>query len=120
MRLRPDSIVTPEDLERGKRALVGDAAWATLAGALYGGVVLVGFAVQLGASATLIGALAAIPFVVQLSQVGAMALIERVRQRRKITVLAVTIPRLLIPTVQWRSSRRMSRARIDAQVLIRS
>jgi hypothetical protein len=34
---------------RGKRALVGDAAWATLAGALYGGVVLVGFAVQLGA-----------------------------------------------------------------------
>lgn len=94
--MRPDSIVTPEDLERGKRALVGDVAWATLAGALYGRVILVGFAVQLGASATLIGALAAIPFVVQLSQVGAMALIERVRQRRKITVLTMTISRLLI------------------------
>jgi MFS family permease len=96
MRLRPDSIVTPEDLERGKHALVRDAAWATLAGALYSGVILVGFAVQLGASATLIGALAAIPFLVQLSQIGAMALVERVRQRRKITVLAVTVSRILI------------------------
>ncbi|HUH92127.1 MAG TPA: MFS transporter [Casimicrobiaceae bacterium] len=96
MRLRPDPIVTPEDLERGKRALVRDAAWATLAGALYGGVILVGFAVQLGASATLIGALAAIPFLAQLSQVGAMALVERARQRRRITVLAVSISRTLI------------------------
>jgi hypothetical protein len=50
MRLRPDSFVTPEDLVRGKHALVSDAAWATLAGALYDGVILVGFAVRLGAS----------------------------------------------------------------------
>ena len=38
MKLRPDTSVTPEDLERGRSALVQDAAWATLAGALYGGV----------------------------------------------------------------------------------
>ena len=96
MRLRPDPIVTALDLERAKNALVKDAAWATLAGALYGGVILVGFAVELGASASIIGLLAAIPFLAQLSQIGAMALVERVRQRRKITVLAVSASRMLI------------------------
>jgi MFS family permease len=96
MRLRADPIVTPEDLERGKSALVRDAAWATMAGALYGGVILVGFAVELGASASIIGLLAAIPFLAQLSQIGGVALVERVRQRRKITVLAVSASRALI------------------------
>ena len=96
MRLRPDEIVTPEDLERGKSALVRDAAWATTAGSLYGGVILVGFALELGATPAIIGLLAAIPFLAQLAQVGAIALVERVRQRRKITVLAVTVSRVLI------------------------
>ncbi|HET9664021.1 MAG TPA: MFS transporter [Burkholderiales bacterium] len=96
MQLRPDPIVTPEDLERGKKALVQDAAWATLAGALYGGVILVGFALELGASASIIGILAAIPFLAQLSQLGAMVLVERVRERRKIVVLAVSASRALI------------------------
>jgi hypothetical protein len=45
-----------------------------MAGALYGGVILVGFAVELGASASIIGLLAAIPFLAQLSQLGAMAI----------------------------------------------
>lgn len=96
MQLHPDTIVTPADLERGKNALVQDAAWATLAGALYGGVILVGFALELGASASIIGLLAAIPFLAQLSQIGAMMLVERVRQRRKITVLSVSVSRALI------------------------
>jgi MFS family permease len=96
MQLRPDPIVTPEALERGRKALVQDAAWATLAGALYGGVILVGFALELGASASIIGLLAAIPFLAQLSQLGAMVLVERVRQRRKITVLSVSTSRVLI------------------------
>ena len=42
MRLAPDPLVTPEDVERGKPALVKDAAWASLVGSLYGGVILVG------------------------------------------------------------------------------
>ena len=44
MRLRPDPTITREALEDGKRALVKDAAWASMVGALYGGVILVGFA----------------------------------------------------------------------------
>src|SRR5262245_29936214 len=96
MRLRPDDTVTPEDLARGERALVKDAAWATTAGALYGGVILVGFALELGATPAIIGLLAAIPFLAQISQLAGVALIERVRQRRTIVLLAVTMARTLI------------------------
>ena len=96
MRLSPVPQVSPEALEQGKRALVRDAAWASLVGALYGGVVLVGFALQLGATPMHIGILAAIPFFAQIAQVPAIALVERLRQRKKIAVVSVTTSRLLI------------------------
>ncbi len=96
MRLSPVPHVTPEALEQGKRALVRDAAWASMVGALYGGVVLVGFALQLGATPLHIGMLAAIPFFAQIAQVPAIALVERLRERKKIAVLSATTSRLLI------------------------
>ena len=96
MRLSPDPTVTPEALEEGKRALVKDAAWASMVGALYGGVVLVGFALQLGATPLDIGVLAAIPFFAQIAQIPAIALVERLRQRKKIAVIAVGTSRLII------------------------
>jgi MFS family permease len=96
MRLRPDPVITPEELARGKRALVKDAAWASLVGSLYGGVILVGFALELGATPFIIGLLAAIPFLAQVAQVPAIALVERVRQRRKISVVAVLVSRTVI------------------------
>jgi MFS family permease len=96
MRLSPDPVVTPEDHARGQRALVIEAAFATTAGALYGGVILVGFALELGATPLVVGLLAAIPFLAQVSQVPAILLIERMRARRKITVLSVSAARLLI------------------------
>src|SRR5438067_12956288 len=103
MRLSPDPTVTPEDLERGKRALVKDAAWASMVGALYGGVILIGFALELGATPWHIGLLAAIPFLAQLAQLPAIALIERVRERRKIAVTAVTVSRLVMGALARRS-----------------
>ena len=96
MQLRPDSEVTPDDLARGKRALVKDAAWASLVGALYGGVVLVGFALELGATPFIIGLIAAIPFFAQFAQLPAIALLERVRQRRKVAVIAAGLSRSMI------------------------
>src|SRR3954452_5911404 len=96
MRLSPDPTVTPADLQRGKRALVKDAAWASMVGALYGGVVLVGFALELGATAVHVGLLAAFPFLAQVAQLPAIALIERFGQRRKIAVISVGISRLMI------------------------
>lgn len=96
MRLRPDEDVSLKDLERGQRALVRDAAWASLTGSLYGGVVLVGFALALGAGPFHIGLLAAIPLIAQAVQLPAIMLMEQVRQRRKIAVLATTAARLCI------------------------
>src|ERR1700704_5917768 len=96
MQLRPDPVVTPEDVARGKRALIKDAAWASLVGALYGGVILVGFALELGATPFIIGLLAAIPFLAQVAQLPAIALVERIRQRRSIAVSALTISRMVI------------------------
>src|SRR3982751_2625778 len=96
MRLSPDPNVTPADVERGKRALVKDAAWASMVGALYGGVILVGFALELGATPLHIGLLAAIPFLAQVAQLPGIALIEKLGQRRKIAVVSVGISRLMI------------------------
>lgn len=96
MRLAPDAEVTPQALQQGKRAMVQDAAWASLVGGLYGGVILVGFALELGASPLLIGLLASIPLLSQLAQVPALLLVERLRQRRKIAVLVVWAARALI------------------------
>jgi MFS family permease len=94
--LHPDAKITPDDLARGRRAMVHDAAWATMVGALYGGVILVGFALELGATPFVIGLLAAIPFLAQIAQLPAIILIERVRQRRKIAVIVVSAARLII------------------------
>src|SRR3954470_402794 len=96
MRLSPHPTVTPQDVERGKRALVKDAAWASMVGALYGGVVLVGFALEIGATPWHIGLLAAIPFLAQVAQLPAIALVERIRARKKIAVIAVAISRVMI------------------------
>ena len=96
MVLRPDTTITPTDLQRGQRALVRDAAWASITGSLYGGVILVGFALALDAGPFVIGMLAAIPFIGQAAQLPAIALIEHVRQRRKIAVLSVSVARALI------------------------
>ncbi len=96
MRLTPSSVVTEADLTLGKRALVQDSAWASLAGSLYGGVVLVGFALELGATPSVVGLLAAIPLLAQAAQLPGIALVERLRRRRAITVITVTVARMII------------------------
>lgn len=96
MPLAPDPQVSGADVERGESALVRDAAWASLSGSLYGGVVLAGFAVALGASPLLIGVLAAISYFGQVSQVPAVALVEHLRERRRIAVLATGASRLVV------------------------
>jgi MFS family permease len=94
--LAPDPHIGPEDRVRGRQALVQDAAWASLLGGLYGGVVLVGFALELGATPLVIGVLGAIPLLAQLAQLPAIVLVEHVRERRKIAVLLVGAARVLI------------------------
>ncbi|HEU4621888.1 MAG TPA: MFS transporter, partial [Burkholderiaceae bacterium] len=96
MPLRPDPVVTAEQLEAGKHSLVLDAGWASVTGAFSSGVILVAFALALGANPVQIGLLAAIPFMAQAAQLPATLLIERIRQRRKIGVLVITTARVII------------------------
>ncbi|MGZ5180865.1 MAG: MFS transporter [Ramlibacter sp.] len=94
--LEPVEVVTPAELAEGQKALVRDLAWASMSGAFCGGVILVAFALALGATPLIIGVLAAIPFLTQAAQLPATLLVERVRQRRKIGVLTITAARVLV------------------------
>lgn len=94
--LRPVQTISPAELVAGQRALVNDLAWASLSGSFAGGVILVAFALQLGATPLQIGLLAAIPFIAQAMQLPATLLIERVRLRQRIGVLTITAARVLV------------------------
>ena len=94
--LRPTPSIPPERLEAGQRALVYDLAWASFSGAFAGGVILIAFALRLGASPLQVGLLAAIPFLAQAAQLPGTVLVERLRMRRRISVLAITGARVLV------------------------
>jgi MFS family permease len=101
--LAPLALVTPSQLAAGQRAPVRDLAWAGVTGAFCGGVILVAFALSLGATPLQVGVLAAIPFLAQAAQLPATVLIERLRQRRRIGVTAITAaPLLTVYLIQQR------------------
>ena len=94
--LLPVDHISPSQLQAGQGDLVRELAWASVCGALSGGVILVAFALSLGATPVQIGLLAAIPFLTQAVQLPATLLIERLRMRRRISVLTLTAARALI------------------------
>lgn len=95
--LPPTTDISREQLREGGRRLMLDAAFATIVGTLNSGVVLVAYALMLGASSTVIGVLAAIPFLTQLLQAPAVALLERVRARRRVAIACLFVARLMLP-----------------------
>ncbi|AKJ27349.1 MFS transporter [Caldimonas brevitalea] len=96
MSLRPVEEVSTEQRLAGEKSLVLDASWASVTGAFSSGVILVAFALALGADPLQVGLLAAIPFLAQAAQLPATLLVERFRQRRKIGVVSITSARVLI------------------------
>lgn len=88
--------VSAEQLASAQRALVRDLAWASTSGAFSSGVILTAFALSLGASPLQIGLLAAVPFFSQAAQLPAAILVERVRQRQRIGVIAITAARVML------------------------
>lgn len=97
--LAPTTDIAPAQLREGGRRLMVDAAFATLVGTLNSGVVLVAYALMLGASSTVIGVLAAIPFLTQLLQAPAVVLLERVRSRRRVAIASLFVARLALPVM---------------------
>ncbi|KAB8318364.1 MFS transporter [Tolypothrix campylonemoides VB511288] len=98
--MRDDAQATHAEspnLSRGERHLLYDAAFATVIGTLNSGVVLVAYALMLGAPSSVIGVLAAVPFLTQLLQAPAVVLLERVRRRRLVAVSSLFVARLALP-----------------------
>jgi len=95
--LAPQQTITPRELDRGLKNLIVDAAAATAIGALNSGVVLLALALHIGATNLAIGVLAAIPLLTQVLQAPAVKLVERLRQRRLISVASVFVARLALP-----------------------
>jgi len=92
----PRPALGADELEVAKRFLIRDSGWATVCGALFGGVVLAGYAIQAGATPLQIGMLAAIPYIVQVLQLPATVLVERLGRRKLLTVLLLGGARLII------------------------
>jgi len=67
-----------------------------MTGSLSGGVLLAAFALELGATPFEVGVLAAIPFICQAAQLFGVVLVERIRERKRIGVIAVGIARVVI------------------------
>ena len=92
----PDEVA----VERGLAALVWDGIFAQTVGVLTGGALLTGCALEFGASPAVIGVLAAIPFFAQFAHVPAVILVEKLRRRRAICLIATLIARaMLLPLV---------------------
>ena len=92
----PDLAVDDRALAVAQHALVRDSAWSSVCGALFGGVVLAGYAIQAGAGPLAVGLLAAIPYIAQALQLPATALVERFGRRKRLSVPLLTAARLII------------------------
>jgi MFS family permease len=92
--LAPKESLTDAEVQAGLSAIIGDGLATQAMVTLTGGIFLVAFALQLGASATIIGLLAAIPPLAELIQIPAITIVDRLRNRRMICVGASILARL--------------------------
>lgn len=96
MSLAPQAHISDDERERGLRLLVLEAAYSSSTGALTSGVILTAFALHLGASNLWVGVLASAPFITQLLQLPAVAIVERLRARKRIAVVTSLIGRAML------------------------
>ena len=83
--------LTEEEIQAGLRAVINDGLATQALATLTGGVFLVAFALELGASNPMVGLLVAILPLAQLIQVPSIYLVEKYRVRQPITVYASAV-----------------------------
>ncbi len=88
--------LTEEEIQKGLRNVIRDGLTSQAMVTLTGGILLVAFALKLGASNKVIGLLAAIPALAQLIQIPSIYLIEKFRVRRAITIYSGTLSRMFL------------------------
>jgi MFS family permease len=92
--------LSEEKLNAGLRAVLKDGLTTQAMTTLTAGVFLVAFALKLGATNEFIGWLAAIPPLTQLVQIPAIYVVEKLRNRKTITVWSALLSRMfLIPII---------------------
>ncbi|MBP2146941.1 MFS family permease [Methanofollis sp. W23] len=91
---KPKPALSKAEKKRGLSMVLWDGLATQAMVTLTGGIFLVAFALELGASNTVIGLLAAIPPLAELLQVPSVYIIRKLRNRRLITVTASTAARL--------------------------
>jgi MFS family permease len=91
-----DGALGDEQVEAGLRVVLEDGLASQAMATLTTGPFLVGFALAVGSSNAIIGLLAAIPFLVQLLQLPAVFLVEALRRRRAICIIASAMSRLCL------------------------
>jgi len=92
--MKPKDTLTEEEIQTGLQYIIKDGITSQAMGVLTGGAFLIAFAVKLGASNFVIGLLAAIGPLSQLLQLPSIFLVEKIRNRRLITVTAAALSRL--------------------------
>ncbi|MCK8519022.1 MFS transporter [Methanoculleus sp. 7T] len=86
--------LTGKEVDHGLKLVIRDGLATQAMVTLTGGIFLVAFALQLGASNTVIGLLAAIPPLAELLQMPAIYIVDRVQKRRLVVVAASLAARL--------------------------
>lgn len=92
--MEPKETLNEDDIKKGLSFVLRDGLATQAMVTLTSGIFLVAFGLQLGASNTVIGLLAAIPPLAELIQMPAISVVERVRNRRLICVGASIVARL--------------------------
>ena len=83
-RLDPDIVVPSDaDVAKGMKWLVRNGVGVQVMETLTTGALLTAFALELGASNFVIGILAAVPHLAQLSQIPGVFMVSRMRKRRR-------------------------------------
>jgi len=94
VRFHAKDSLTYEEVQSGLGYVIKDGIASQSMGILTGGAFLIAFAIKLGASNLMIGLLAAIGPLSQLFQLPSIFLVEKIRNRRAITVTAAVLGRL--------------------------
>lgn len=88
--------LTERHIAQGMRLVFLEGLASQTMATLTGGIFLTAYALQLGAPNTIVGLLAAIPFLAQLLQLSGIVLVERFRRRRRLAVGANALGRLCL------------------------
>ncbi len=91
---RTKDVLEPGDVAKGMRMLLYDGAMAQTMLVFTTGAFLVGFALELGASNTVIGVIAAVGPLSQIIQIPSIFLVERIRLRKMLTLITAVVGRM--------------------------